>query len=85
MVITWEDALADRYAKGIADGEARGEARGELQATRRAIVLLARHCHDELPESFEDRLAAIDSLKRLYKILEQVSDVARLEELDLAP
>jgi len=117
MVITWEDALADRYAKGRAEGEARGRAEGEargraegqargraegqargraegqargraegeLQATRRAIVLLARHRHEELPDGFEERLGAIHSLKRLYEILEQISDVASLEELDLAP
>jgi len=91
MVITWEDALADRYAKGRAEGEARGEARGEakgraegeLQAARRAVVLLARHRHDELPDGFEDKLEAIHSLQRLYEILEQVSDGASLEELEL--
>jgi len=77
MVITWEDALAER--------EARGEARGQLKATRGAIVLLARHRHGELPDGFEEKLASIESLRRLYEILEQVSDVASLKELDLAP
>lgn len=85
MVITWEDALAERYAKGRAEGEARGEARGELKATRRAIALLAGHRHDELPDGFEKKLEAVDSLQRLYEILEQVSDIASLEDLDLAP
>lgn len=84
MVITWEDALADRYAEGRAEGEARGRAEGELQATRRAIVLLARHRHFELPDGFGERLEAIDSLQWLYEILEQVPDVTSLEELDLA-
>ena len=97
MVITWEDALADRYAKGRArgraegeargraEGEARGRADGEFQATRRAIVLLARHRHEALPGDFEDRLEAIDSLERLYEILEQVSDGTSLEDLGLTP
>ena len=51
--------------------------------TRRAIVLLARHRHGQLPDGFAEKLDAIDSLNRLYKILEQVTDVSSLEELDL--
>ena len=85
MVITWEDALADRYTKGETKGRTEGEASGALKATRRAILLLARHRHSQLPDGFEEKLEAIDSLSRLYEILEQVPDVTSLEELDLTP
>ncbi len=73
MIQTCSEALVDR------------ETRGALQATRRAIVLLARNRHAELPDGFEERLEAIENLSRLYAILEQVPDVASLEELDLKP
>ena len=85
MVITWEDALAEREAKGEARGEARGRVEGELKATRRAIVLLARHRQGQLPDGFAEKLEAIDNLSRLYTILEQVPDVSSLEELEVTP
>jgi len=79
MVVTWEEALAEREAKG----EAKGEARGRLEATRKAIVLLARRRHREVPPDFEDKLGAIDDLDRLYRILERVVDAPSIAELDL--
>ena len=89
MVITWEDALEEREAKGEArgrvEGRAEGRVEGELKATRRAIVLLARHRQGQLPDGFAEKLEAIDNLSRLYKILEQVPDVSSLEELDVTP
>ena len=81
MVITWEDALEEREAKG----ELKGEAKGELKATRGAIVLLAKHRYGQLPDGFVEKLEAIDNLRRLYEILEQMEDVQTLEELDLTP
>jgi hypothetical protein len=77
MVITWEDALEARYTKGRDEGA--------LQTARRAIVLLARHRHRQLPAGFEKKLEAIADLSRLYEILEQMEDVRGLEELDLTP
>ncbi len=77
MVITWEDALEEREAKGRTEGRTEG--------VRRAIVLLARHRHGQLPGSFEEKLEAIEDRSRLYEILGQVSDVASLEQLDLEP
>ncbi|MCP4657150.1 MAG: hypothetical protein GY856_17210 [bacterium] len=77
MVITWEDALAERWAAGLAEGK--------LDATRQAIVLLAKHHHGSLPADFEEKLEAIDDLSRLYEILEQVTEVRSLDELDLSP
>ncbi len=97
MVITWEDALAERWAAGLAEGEAKGlaegeakglaegEAKGKREATRQAIGLLAKHHHGSLPAGFEEKIAAIDDLSRLYEILEQVTEVRFLEELDLSP
>ena len=79
MVITWEDALEERETKGRTEGRTEGK----LEASRDAIVLLAKHRHGQLPEAFEEKLEAIDDLDRLHQILEQVSDVSSLEELDL--
>ena len=77
MVITWEDALEEREAKGRVEGG--------LETARSAIVVLARHRHSRLPDGFEAKLDVVDDLRRLYKILEQVPDVRSLEELDLTP
>jgi hypothetical protein len=62
MVVTWEEALAESKAEGLAEGENR--------AARKAILLLARACHREVPPSFAERVRAIDDLDRLYRILE---------------
>ncbi len=75
MVVTWEEALAER--------EARGEAKGRLEAARKAIVLLAKRCHREIPPDFEERLNAIDDLGRLYEILGRIVEVSSVAELDL--
>ncbi len=93
MVITWEDALAERYDRGKTDGrtegktegETEGETKGRTKEARNAIVLLARHRHGELPDGFEEKLEAIHSLRRLHQVLEQVFDGVSLEELDLTP
>ena len=85
MVITWEDALKERYTAGLDKGRDEGRDEGALQATRRAVVLLAKHRYAQLPDGFEDKLEAISDLSRLYEILEQLADVHSLEELDLTP
>ncbi len=77
MVITWEDALEERWAEGKAEGK--------IEATRQAIILLAKHHHGSLPNGFEEKLEAIGDLSRLYEILEQVTEVRSLEALDLSP
>jgi hypothetical protein len=71
MVVTWEEALEEREAKG----------KGE--ATRKAIVLLARRFHRDIPPDFEETLAAIRDLDQLYRILERVVDAPSIAELDL--
>ncbi|HEX9732360.1 MAG TPA: hypothetical protein VGG06_10275 [Thermoanaerobaculia bacterium] len=63
--------------------DANKEARGRLEATRKAIVLLARRRHREVPLDFEETLRAIDDLDRLYRILERVVDAPSIAELDL--
>jgi len=95
MVVTWEEALAESRAEGEARGEARGEALGEargeargktqgrLEAARKAIVLLARRCHRDVPADFEETLGAIDDLERLYRILEPIVDAPSMAQLDL--
>ena len=79
MVVTWEEALAESRA----EGEARGKAQGLLEAARKAIVLLARRCHRDVPADFEETLGAIDDLERLYRILERIVDAPSMAQLDL--
>jgi hypothetical protein len=67
MVVTWEEALAESRV-GVA---------------RKAIVLLARKFHREVPPDFEETLRAIDDLDRLYRILERIGDAPSIAELDL--
>ena len=81
MIQTFSEALAEREARGKAEGKAEGM----LQATRDAIVLLAKSLHGELPEGFAEKLDAIDSLERLHQILELVPKVRSLGEIDLEP
>ncbi len=77
MIQTFSEALADREARG----EAKGKSEGMLQATRDAIVLLARSLHRVLPTGFEEKLNAIANLDRLRQILGQVPKVRSLEEI----
>ncbi len=88
MAVTWEEALAEReslgVAKGIAKGKAEGKAEGKLEGARQAIALLAKHVFVSLPSGFAEKLRAINDLSRLYEILEQVSEVRSVEELDLS-
>jgi hypothetical protein len=99
MVVTWEEALAESRAEGLTLGEARGkaegltlgeargkaegEAQGRFDAARKAVVLLARRCHRDIPPAFEETIRAIDDLDRLYRILERVVDAPSIAELDL--
>ncbi len=69
MIQTFSAALADSKAEGV----------------RGAIVLLARSFHKILPAGFEEKLNAINSLDRLYQILEQIPRVRSLEEIAFEP
>jgi hypothetical protein len=71
MVVTWEEALAER------------EARGQLEAAREADLRAARRRFGSLPAEFEDRLGDIDDLERLYEILDQVLEAESLDDIDL--
>ncbi len=73
MIQTFSEALADREAKGM------------LQATRDAIVLLAKSLHEVLPKGFEEKLNAIANLDRLHQVLEQIPRVRSLEEIVFEP
>lgn len=75
MVVTWEEALADR--------QARGEAKGQLTAAHESNIRAARHRFGALPAEFEDRIRAIDDLGRLYEILDQILEVASPDQIDL--
>ena len=75
MVVTWEQALKASRAEGRIEGKA--------EATRTAIIRLARHCLHDVAPDFEEKLRAIEDLDRLYEILERVPDVSSTEELGL--
>jgi hypothetical protein len=80
MVVTWEEALAEREAIG----EARGEAIGEARATQQAILQVARKRHAaSLQNGFEQKIRSIHDLDRLNQILEQILDAGSLDDLDL--
>jgi len=75
MVVTWEQALEASRAEGRVEGKA--------EATRTAIMRLARRCLPDVAPSFEEKLRAIGDLDRLYEILERVPDVSSTEDLGL--
>jgi len=74
MVQTWQEARET--------WEARGEARGEVKAARKAIVRLAKHRHGSVPPEFVEKLETVDDTERLYHILEQVTEVPSLAQID---
>jgi hypothetical protein len=75
MIVTWEEALAER--------EARGETRGQLEAAREADLRAARRRFGSFPAEFGDRLEAIDDLDRLSEILDQILEAESLDDIDL--
>lgn len=77
--------MAQTYSEALADREARGEAQGKLAGCRDAIARFAKALHGELPENFQEKLNAIDSLERLHDILELVPKAGSLDEIDLGP
>ncbi len=85
MIQTFSEALADSKTEGKTEGKAEGKAEGMLQATRDAIVLLARSIHKVLPAGFEEKLSSIANLDRLQQILEQIPKVRSLEEIVFEP
>lgn len=74
MVVTWEEALAER--------EAEGKAEGRIEAVRENIVLTADVRHGSTPSDFRQRLEAIDDFDRLQGILEQVIKARSLDDVD---
>ncbi|MCP4591754.1 MAG: hypothetical protein GY842_13525 [bacterium] len=75
MVITWDEALAER--------EARGEAKGVAKGVHEAIVLVVNHRFGSPPAAFVEALEKIDDLSRLHDLLDQSLTVNSLDELDL--
>lgn len=75
MILTWEEALADR------------EAKGEAKGTREAIWLLMKHRFrldaSSLAQQHE-KLQAISDLDRLHEILENASRAERFEDVDMS-
>ena len=76
MVITFDDALAER--------EAVGEARGRLVATREAIELMLRHRFGSLPASVHNRLAATSDPSLLQELMEATFQVSSLAQFEAA-
>lgn len=64
MVVTWDEALAER--------EAIGEAKGRLEAAQKAVLVSARRRFGSLAPEFEEQIRAIEDLDRLYAVLEQI-------------
>jgi len=74
MIVTWEEALADR------------EARGEAKGVRDAVWLLMKHrFRSEASDlaQLREKLQAISDLDRLHEILESASEAERFEDVDL--
>lgn len=74
MIVTWEEALADR------------EARGEAKGARDAVWLLMKHrFRSEASDlaQLREELQAISDLDRLHRILERASTAERFEDIDL--
>lgn len=90
MVVTWEEALAEREAKGRDEGEARGRVEGHMEGrvaeAQEAIWLLMKHRfrlgRSELAQ-LRVKLQAISDLDRLHEILERASEAERFEEVDM--
>jgi len=74
MVITWEETLAER--------EARGEARG-LEAMRNSILRVLQRRLALVPAFVREKLDAIRSVDRLEEILDQALTVSSVDELRL--
>jgi flagellar biosynthesis/type III secretory pathway protein FliH len=89
MVITWEDALAAREAKGAAEGEAKGaaegEAKGEATGVRASIMRVLRRRLDNIPAAIQAKLDTIDRPERLVEILDQAIVANSIDELVLEP
>ncbi len=83
MVITWEETLADREARGEARGVTRGVARGFLQATRHNILRVLNRRLKSVPAFVSQKLEAIRSIERLEEILDQALSVDSVNELGL--
>ena len=81
MVITWEDALADREAKG----EAKGEVKGKTEAARDHILRILQRRLESVPAFVREKLDAIQNLERLEEILDQAIVVRSVDELVLEP
>ncbi len=79
MVVTWEEALAEREAAG----ENRGRAEGEAIAKQDDILLVAKHQFHDLPSGFENTIRAVSDLGRLNDLFEQVLKTESLEDVDL--
>ena len=60
MVITWEEALAER------------ENRGRAAAMQETILLVATHRFVKLPGGFEDKIRGIGNPDRLEELLLQI-------------
>jgi hypothetical protein len=83
MVITWEETLAEREARGVARGVALGEARGLLEATRKSVLRVLQRRFTSVPATVSEKLDAIGSVERLEGILDQALTVRSLDELRL--
>ena len=75
MVVTWEEALAEREAKGRAEGEAK--------AARQAVVLSAKRRFGSIPAAFEDKIQAITEPERFFEILDRILEVDSIEDVEL--
>ncbi len=75
MVVTWEEALAEREAEGRIEGQAR--------AKQEDLLLVARHRFASLPPDFEEKLRGISDLDRLNDLLESLLKSESADDLDL--
>ena len=85
MIVTWDEALADKEARGRAEGEAKGRVIGHIEAAQEAALRAARRRFGPLPRGFEEKIRAIEDLERLYEILDRTLEARSLAGIDLEP
>ena len=81
----YQDIFAKGRAEGRAEGEARGRAEGGVEEARKTLLRLGPKRLGPLDESWEGRIAAINDLDRLERLIDRLLDVASWDELLAGP
>ncbi len=82
MIVTWEEALAEREARGRAKGQAEARAEDMARVKQDDLLLVARYYLASVPAGFEEKVRAISDLDCLNDLLVRLlktNDVGGLE------